>query len=46
LLARSPRLLATSVYEILVAEGFSGSYVSVSRHLHDVRARAFRRRPR
>jgi len=42
LLARSPRLLATSVYEILVAEEFEGSYPTVSRHLHELRGPRFR----
>lgn len=42
LLRRSPRLLATSVYEILRAEGFEGSYPTVSRHLHELRGPRFR----
>ena len=42
LLGRSPRLLATSVFEILAAEGFEGSYPSVSRHLNAVRGPRFR----
>ena len=29
LLARSPKLLATSMFEILTAEGFEGSYATV-----------------
>jgi transposase len=42
LLGRSPRLLATSVYEIVVAEGFCGSYPTVSRHLNELRGPRFR----
>lgn len=42
LLRRSPRLLATSVFDILRAEGFAGSYPTVSRHLHDLRGPRFR----
>ena len=42
LLRRSPRLLATSVFEILVAEGFEGSYPTVARHLNGVRGPRFR----
>jgi transposase len=45
LLARSPRLLATSVFEILVAEGFAGSYPTVSRHVNGVRGPRFRAAP-
>jgi transposase len=46
LLRRSPRLLATSVFEILVAEGFEGSYATVSRHVHSMRGPRFRTEPR
>ena len=46
LLRRSPRLLATSVYEILVTEGFTGSYPTVVRHLHALRGPRFRSEPR
>jgi transposase len=42
LLRRSPKLLATSVFEILLAEGFSGSYPTVARHLHQLRGPRFR----
>lgn len=42
LLRRSPRLLATSVFDILRAEGFAGSYPTVSRHLHALRGPRFR----
>ncbi|MGE0796420.1 MAG: IS21 family transposase [Acidimicrobiia bacterium] len=42
LLAPAPRLLATSVFEILRAEGFCGSYASVARHLNTVRGPRFR----
>lgn len=42
LLRRSPKLLATSVYEILVAEGFTGSYPTVVRHLQGLRGPRFR----
>jgi transposase len=42
LLRPAPRLLATSVYEILVAEGFDGSYPSVARHLNALRGPRFR----
>jgi transposase len=45
LLRRSPRLLATSVYEIIAAEGFCGSYPTVARHLHAVRGPRFRGKP-
>lgn len=42
LLCRSPKLLATSVYDILRAEGFAGSYPTVSRHLNALRGPRFR----
>src|SRR5437588_801514 len=42
LLRRSPRLLATSVFEILVAEGFEGSYSTVARHLNALRGPRFK----
>lgn len=42
LLRRSPRLLATSVFDILRAEGFEGSYPTVSRHLNALRGPRFR----
>ena len=37
LLARNPNLLATSVYRLLVAEGFPASYPTLLRHLRVVR---------
>jgi transposase len=46
LLARSPGLLSTSIFEILRAEGFSGSYPSVVRHVHAIRGPRFRKEPR
>ncbi len=45
LLRRSPKLLATSVYDILRAEGFEGSYPTVSRHLNALRGPRFRPAP-
>jgi len=42
LLRRSPRLLATSVFEIIAAEGFTGSYPTVARHVHSLRGPRFR----
>ena len=42
LLRAAPRLLATSVFEILVAEGYEGSYPSVARHLNALRGPRFR----
>ena len=42
LLRRSPKLLATSVFDILRAEGFAGSYPTVSRHLNAVRGPRFK----
>jgi len=46
-LTRPPagKLLATSVYEIIKAEGFTGSYVTVARHLRDVRGPRSRAAP-
>ena len=41
----APRLLATSVFEILVAEGFEGSYPTVARHLRERRGPRFRAAP-
>jgi transposase len=37
LLARNPNLLASSVYRLLVAEGFPASYPTLVRHLRSVR---------
>ena len=45
LLRASPRLLATSVYEIISAEGFAGSYPTVARHLNALRGPRFRVAP-
>ena len=45
LLRPAPRLLATSVYEILRAEGFRGSYPTVVRHLRERRGPRFRSAP-
>ncbi|MFP5377074.1 MAG: IS21 family transposase [Acidimicrobiia bacterium] len=45
LLRRSPKLLATSVFDILRAEGFEGSYPTVSRHLNGIRGPRFRAAP-
>jgi transposase len=39
------KLLATSVYEIIRAEGFGGSYPSVVRHLRELRGPRFRAAP-
>ena len=47
LVRAAPRLLATSVFELIRAEGYGGSYVSVARHLKTcgVRGSAPHRRP-
>ena len=42
LLRPAPRLLATSVYEILRIEGFDGSYPTVARHLNTLRGPRFK----
>jgi transposase len=42
LLRPAPKLLATSVFELIVAEGFDGSYPTVARHLRDLRGPRFR----
>jgi transposase len=39
------RLLATSVFEIITAEGFDGSYPSVARFVRDLRGPRFRAGP-
>ena len=39
------KLLATSVHEILKAEGFTGSYPTVARYLRDLRGPRFRPAP-
>lgn len=46
-LVRPPaeKLLATSVHEILKAEGFTGSYPTVARYLRDLRGPRFRPAP-
>jgi transposase len=43
LLEANPRLLATSVFEIISAEGFAGSYPTVSRHVRSLRGPRFSR---
>jgi transposase len=45
LLRAAPRLLATSVFELIKAQGYSGSYVSVARHLNTVRGPRFTAAP-
>ncbi len=45
LLRPAPRLLATSVFELLVAEGYGGSYPSVARHLNSIRGPRFTAAP-
>jgi transposase len=45
LLRLAPRLLGTSVFEMIVAEGYTGSYASVSRHLHTIRGPRFNGAP-
>ncbi len=42
ILARKPKLLATSIYDRLVAEGFAGSYPTVVRYVRQVRGPRFR----
>jgi len=42
-LAADPRLLSTSVFAIIAAEDFEGSYPTVSRHVRSVRGPRFRR---
>jgi hypothetical protein len=39
------KLLSTSVYEIIKAEGFDGSYVTVARFVRDMRGPRFRAAP-
>jgi transposase len=41
LVRAAPRLLATSVFELISAEGYGGSYVSVARHLNALRGPRF-----
>jgi len=45
LVRAAPRLLATSVFELIRAEGFTGSYVSVARHLNGIRGPRFTAAP-
>jgi transposase len=42
LLTLKPRLLSTSIYDIVVAEGFAGSYPTVVRYVREVRGPRFR----
>ena len=41
MLSSAPRLLATSVFELIKAEGYTGSYVTVARHLNTIRGPRF-----
>ena len=45
LVHKSPRLLATSAFELIKAQGYGGSYVSVARHLNSVRGPRFSAAP-
>jgi transposase len=45
LVRAAPRLLATSVFELISAEGYGGSYVSVARHLNGLRGPRFTAAP-
>jgi transposase len=45
LLAAKPRLLATSIFEILNADRFGGSYPTVARYVREVRGPRFRAAP-
>jgi len=45
LVRAAPRLLATSVFEVIKAEGYSGSYVTVARHMNDIRGPRFTSAP-
>ncbi len=45
LLRVAPRLLATSVFELIRAKGYTGSYVSVARHLNTLRGPRFSAAP-
>src|SRR6187402_2008426 len=42
LLGANPRLLSSSVFDLLQAEGFAGSYPTVVRHVRAVRGPRFR----
>jgi len=46
LLEANPRLLATSVFAVIAAEGFCGSYPTVSRHIRALRGPRFSRAER
>lgn len=45
LIRPAPRLLATSVFELIAAEGYGGSYVTVARHLNELRGPRFSAAP-
>jgi len=45
LIRSAPRLLATSVFELIKAEGYTGSYVTVARHLNALRGPRFNSAP-
>lgn len=45
LLRPAPRLLATSVFELISLEGYGGSYVAVARHLNELRGPRFSAAP-
>ena len=45
LLRSAPRLLATSIFELIRATGYNGSYVSVARHLNTLRGPRFAAAP-
>jgi len=45
LVRAAPRLLATSVFELIQAEGYAGSYASVARHLNELRGPRFTASP-
>ena len=45
LLSTAPPLLATSVFELIGAQGYAGSYVSVARHLNTLRGPRFSAAP-
>lgn len=45
LLRAAPRLLATSVFELIRSKGYGGSYVSVARHLNTLRGPRFAAAP-
>jgi hypothetical protein len=45
LLRNAPRLLAASVFELMVANCYDGSYVGVARHVNTVRGPRFSAAP-